>query len=781
MGFCWVNKYRWHLLAMSIVIAVIFAVGAKNLTQTADYKVYFDKSNTQLMASEKLGDDYSQSDNLLFVIAPKSGSVFTKETLATVQKLTEESWQIPYSTRVDSITNFQHSYAQEDDLIIEDLVGDLESMTAADIQDIRSTALNEPNLINRLISDDAAVTGVNVTINFTEGKVDSQTREVVAHARDLIEETLASNPDIDMYLTGIVIMNNAFPETTEKDNGKLIPLMLLIILVGLYFLLRSITAVSATLLVMLLSIGAAVGVAGWTGMALNPVSGAAPIIILTVAVADCVHLLLSFVHYYRVNGYEKHKAMQEALRLNAKPVMLTSLSTIIGFLTMNFSDAPPFRELGNIAAVGIAVACFLSLTLLPALINILPVKKLSNKKPQNQNLSNLLRGIAGWVSKHPAKVLLVGIIAAVGLSAAAMKNELNEDFIRYFDESYDVRKSTEFALNNLTGIAIVEYDLPAEAGEKISQPEYMNNLEKFSNWLYEQPEVVHVNTFSDVVKRLNKNMNGDDQSFYTIPDNSDLISQYILLYETSLPYGLGITERVKLDKSATRMTVTLDDLTNNQLLAFEQHAQNWMADNLPAYMHSDGLGWSMMFGNVAQDNIDSMLWATAIALIVISFILIFPFRSAKLGVLSLIPNVLPALVALGIWGLTVGMIGLAASIITALTFGIVVDDSIHFISRYVHNRRVNNMNPQQALNDTYTSVGKAIVVTSIVLVIGFAILATSGFKVNSTIGYLSSLTLLVALIMDLTILPALLLKFDSWIFARDLNEDRLNIEQGEKV
>lgn len=781
MGFCWVNKYRWHLLAMSIAIALLLTVGAKNLTQTADYKVYFDEGNTQLMASEKLGDDYSQSDNLLFVIAPKSGNVFSKDTLATVQKLTKESWQIPYSTRVDSITNFQNSYAEDDDLIIEDLVGDLTSMSAADIQAIKSTALNEPNLINRLISDDAAVTGVNVTINFTEGMVDSQTREVVAYARNLVEETLASNPEIDMYLTGIVIMNNAFPETTEKDNGKLIPLMLLIILVGLYFLLRSVTAVSATLLVMLLSIGAAIGVAGWSGMALNPVSGAAPIIILTVAVADCVHLLLSFVHYYRVNGYEKHKAMQDALRLNAKPILLTSLSTIIGFLTMNFSDAPPFRELGNITAVGIAVACFLSLTLLPALINILPVKKLANKKPQNQVLTNLLRSIASWVSINPAKILVLGIVAAVGLSFASMKNELNEDFIRYFDESYDVRQSTEFALNNLTGIAIVEYDLPAEAGEKISKPEYMNNLEKFSNWLYEQPEVVHVNTFSDVVKRLNKNMNGDDQSFYTIPEDSDLISQYILLYETSLPYGLGITERVKLDKSATRMTVTLDDLTNNQLLAFEQRAQNWMADNLPAYMHSDGLGWSMMFGNVAQDNIDSMLWATAIALIVISFILIFPFRSAKLGVLSLIPNVLPALVALGIWGLMVGMIGLAASIITALTFGIVVDDSIHFISRYVHNRRVNNMNPQQALNDTYTSVGKAIIVTSIVLVIGFAILATSGFKVNSTIGYLSSLTLLVALIMDLTILPALLLKFDSWIFAKDSSTERLDLEQGEKA
>ncbi|MHC9510890.1 efflux RND transporter permease subunit [Kangiella sp. M94] len=781
MGFCWVNKYRWHLLSISIVVALLLAVGAKNLTQTADYKVYFDEGNTQLIASNKLGDDYTQSDNLLFVIAPKDGEVFTKGTLATIKELTEKSWQIPHSTRVDSITNFQHSYASEDDLIIEDLVGDVSYMTQDDLNNTKRTALAEPNLKNRLISDDAAVTGVNVTINFTDGMVDSETREVVAYARNLVEETLASNQNIDMYLTGIVMMNNAFPETTEKDNAKLIPLMLLIILVGLYLLLRSTTAVSVTLLVMLLSIGGAVGFAGWAGMALNPVSGAAPIIILTVAVADCVHLLLSFVHYYRVNGYEKHKAMQEALRLNAKPIILTSLSTAIGFLTMNFSDAPPFRELGNIAAVGIAVACFLSLTLLPALINILPVKKLANKKPQNQRLSNLLKGVAAWVSKHPAKVLVVGIVAAVGLSAASMKNELNEDFIRYFDESYDVRTSTEFALDNLTGISIVEYDLPASKDEKISTPEYMNNLEKFTGWLYEQPEVMHVNTFSDVIKRLNKNLNDDQQSFYKIPEDSDLISQYILLYETSLPYGLGITERVKMDKSATRMTVTLKDVTNNQLLAFEQRSQEWMNKNLPSYMHSDGLGWSMMFGNVAQDNIDSMLLATAIALIVISFILVFPFRSAKLGILSLIPNILPAMVALGVWGLTVGMIGLAASIITALTFGIVVDDSIHFISRYVHNRRINNMNPQQALNDTYSSVGKAIVVTSVVLIIGFAILATSGFQVNSTIGYLSSITLLVALIMDLTVLPALLLKFDSWIFAKDLNEDRLNIEQGEKV
>jgi len=781
MGFCWIYKYRWLVLILSIALVSIAAFGAKGLVQTADYKVYFDQGDRLLAASEKLGEDYSQSDNVLFVFAPKNGNVFEPKTLAAVKKLTEESWQIPLSTRVDSITNYQHSYAEGDDLIIENLIMQPQQLSVDQLDKIRSIALSEPNLLNRLVSRDGSVTAVNVTINFSDGKVDTETRDVVAYARQLIEKTKIENPEIDMYLTGIVLMNNAFPETSEKDGATLIPIMLLIILVGLFVLLRSGSAVISSLVVILLSIGAAMGIAGWLGYKLNPISGAAPIIILTIAVADCVHILMGFIHNFRNEYMDKAKAMQESLEANVKPVLLTTLSTAIGFLSMNFSESPPFRELGNIAAAGIITACFLSLTLLPAMINLLPVKRTrqeertANKgtKIQNPLLTHWMKSLSETVLRMPNTILTGGTILSLVLAAAAFKNELNEDFVRYFDESFDVRISTEFTLDKLTGISIVEYDLKAE--NKITAPDYLYNLEKFSQWLYQQPEVIHVNTFSDTVKRLNKNLNGDDLQQYKIPNNENLIAQYILLYESSLPFGLGITDRVKLDKSASRLTVTLNDVTNNELLAFEGRAQSWLQENLPAYMHSEGLGWSMMFGGVAQKNISSMLYATLFAVLFISAILVISFKSVYIGLLSLLPNLLPAVVALGIWGILVGTIGMAASIITALTFGIVVDDSIHFISRYVRNRRDLGMPMDEAIRSSFTTVGKAIFVTSIILTLGFALLATSGFKVNSTIGYLSATTIFVALLMDLFLLPAMLIKLDRWLItdtspAKEINK-----------
>ena len=764
MGFCWVYKRRWVLLVASIIFAVIVAMPAGNMQQTASYKVYFDKNNAQLMASEKLAAEYANSDNVLFVIAPKNGNVFTTQTLKTITELTEKSWQLPYSTRVDSITNYQHSYATQDDVFVEDLVVRPEALTSDELKAIEATALSEPNLVNRLISSGGAVTGVNVTINFSDENVDQETREVVAAARALVEQTLADNSNIDMYLTGIVLMNNAFPESSEKDGATLVPAMLLLILIGLGLLLRAVTPVVATLFVMLFSIAGAMGVGALLGYKINPVSGAAPIIILTICVASCVHILMSFMAAYRNQGESKANAIQQALTINFKSIALTSLTTAVGFLSMNFSEAPPFRELGNISAAGIVMAFILSYSLLPALLCILPIKQKAPSSQKATLLGAVVQCAENLVLAYPKLIVAVGIGLGLMLSAAAFKNELNEDFVRYFDESFDVRKSTEFALNNLSGVSIIEYDIQAGEFGSVTDPNYLKHLDGFTQWLYQQPEVIHVNTFSDTIKRLNKSFNGDDNQFNRLPENGDLIAQYTLMYETSLPYGLGITERVKLDKSASRLTVTLNDVTNNQLLALEQRASQWQQDNFPPSMQSQGLGWSMMFGRIAQKNIESMIIATVSAVLLISFMLILPFKSVRLGVISLIPNMLPALVALGIWGLTVGMIGLAASIITALTFGIVVDDSIHLINRYILNRRDLGHSAALSIRNSLQTVGKAIVVTSIVLCAGFSILAFSGFNINSIIGVLSATTILVALIMDLLVLPALLLVLDRWLF-----------------
>ena len=300
----------------------------------------------------------------------KTGRSLAQETLASVAWLTDASWQLPYSIRVDSITNYQHTRAEEDDLIVDDLVPDAANIDAAGFQSIRDIAINEPLLVHRLISADGRVTGVNVTIQLPDNGTGKEVPEVTAFARDLVEQLKAGNPNLDIYLTGMVIMNNSFPEVSIHDQKTLIPMMFAVVILTLLLLLHSFTATLATFLVIVFTIVAAMGLAGWLGIPLTPPSASAPTIILTLAVADCVHVLISFLHDMR-RGLEKTAAIIDSLRINLQPVFLTTVTTAIGFMSMNFSEAPPFRDLGNIVAMGVG-CCFCAFRGLSACADAVP-------------------------------------------------------------------------------------------------------------------------------------------------------------------------------------------------------------------------------------------------------------------------------------------------------------------------------------------------------------------------------------------------------------------------
>ncbi|MGD8618855.1 MAG: MMPL family transporter, partial [Gammaproteobacteria bacterium] len=346
----WLTRWRYLILLLCMAVVVAATSGAQFLTFKTDYRAFFSSDNPQLRAFEQLQNTYTKTDNVLFVLAPRDGRVFTPETLASVSRLTEACWQIPYSIRVDSISNYQYTEAEGDDLIVADLIEDPQNLAPADLQRIHDIAVNEPLLVNRLISPDGAVTGVNVTIQLPDEDSGGEVPEITAFARKLAAEIEAANPNLDVYLTGLVIMNNSFPEVMKHDQKTLVPLMFGIVLLMLVLLLRSVMATLASLLVIVFSIATAMGLAGWLGIALTPPSIMSTTIILTLAVADCVHILVSLLHAMH-RGYDRPSAMIDSLRINLQPVFLTSLTTVIGFLSMNFSDAPPFRDLGNIVAM----------------------------------------------------------------------------------------------------------------------------------------------------------------------------------------------------------------------------------------------------------------------------------------------------------------------------------------------------------------------------------------------------------------------------------------------
>ena len=752
----WLIRWRYLILVTTLMLVAAAASGLQFISFKTDYRVFFSEDNPQLKAFEQLQNTYTKTDNVMFVLAPKDGNVFTPETLASIARLTEAAWQIPYSIRVDSITNYQHTRAVGDDLHVADLVPEevLNDLDEAALQRIRSIAVNEPLLVNHLISGKGHVTGVNVTIQLPDDTTGKEVPAVTAFSRDLVEQLKAGNPDLDVYLTGMVIMNNSFPEVSIHDQQTLVPMVFGIIVLTLILLLRSFVATVGTFLIITFSILTAMGIAGWAGIPLTPPSASSPTIIMTLAVADCVHILVTFLHGMQA-GLDKRAAMVESIRINLQPVFLTTVTTIIGFLSMNFSDAPPFRDLGNIVAIGVAAAFIFSMTFLPALMLVLPVRVKAAATQKTQLVDRFAEMV---IARRNFLFWGMGIIVLT-LVSFVPRNELNDEFIKYFDETVDFRTATEFTTANLTGLYTVDYSLGNGESGGINEPDFLRDVEHFADWFRAQDNVLHVSTLTDTMQRLNMNMHGDDPDWYRLPDERELAAQYLLLYEMSLPYGLDLNNQIDISKSATKLTVFLQSLSSNELLAMEDRAQQWLAENAP-HLQSTGASPSLMFAYIGQRNIRSMLTGTSVALVLISLILIFALRSFKIGLISLVPNMAPAAMGFGLWGLLYGQVGLGLSIVAGLTLGIVVDDTVHFLSKYLRARREQGMNAEDAVRYAFNTVGVALLVTTIVLVAGFLVLAQSTFKLNSDMGLLTSITIAFALLADFLFLPPLLMKLD---------------------
>jgi len=265
---------------------------------------------------------------------------------------------------------------------------------------------------------------------------------------------------------------------------------------------------------------------------------------------------------------------------------------------------------------------------------------------------------------------------------------------------------------------------------------------------------------TDIMKRLNKNMHADDDDYYRLPDEQDLSAQYLLLYELSLPYGLDLNDRINIDKSATRVTATLGDVDTIQTRNFMHEAENWLRDNAPEYMWANATGATQMFSYISKRNIESMLKGNVIAVSLIALILMIALRSWRLGLLSIIPNAVPVLVTLGIWALSVGMVGMPVAIITVTSLGIVVDDTVHLLTKYLRAYREQGMSQHNSIRYSMDTIGRAVTINTMILASGFSILAMSSFKVNMETGVLTAMTVIVALILDFILLPALLCSLD---------------------
>ncbi|ELP6987561.1 MMPL family transporter [Vibrio vulnificus] len=762
------TRFSFWTLIISLMAIVATAMGAKNLYFRGDYNIFFDGSNAQLQAFDEIQTTFAKTDNIALVLASKSGDVFDQRTLTQIQEMTEQAWQVPYSSRVDSLANYQHTEAVDDDLLVEDLLYQSYPLTAERITKVRAVAMSEPLLVNALVSEKGDVAVINITMQMPGVDETAEVNEVVAYVEQMLSHYREEYPEVTIYKAGIIAMNHSFAMAAQNDSATLVPTMLLVILVFLTLMLRSFLSVLATLVVIIGAIVATLGIVGWAGMFLHVASVNVPTLIMTLAVADCVHVIASMRHFMR-QGMPKSQAIHRSVTLNFVPIIITSVTTAIGFLMMNMSDSPVLRDFGNLSALGVMIACVLSVSLLPALLNLLPVRFSAKQAAKS---SDIMDKLADLVVRRRNVLLPLSIVVIAGSAALIPYNKVNDESVKYFDTSSEFRQAADFMEQRIGGMTTMSIAIKTHQSQGIASPEFLEVLGEFTRWLREQPETDHVASLSDIYKRLNKNMHGDDSAYYALPAERELAAQYLLLYEMSLPFGLDLNNQVNVDKSSVKLQLTVKNLGSVELVALEERIYQWFASHAPRYQVVASSP-ALMFAHIGETNMASMLSTLPITLILISALMIFALRSWRLGVISLVPNIAPAVIGFGLWALISGEINLGLSVVVTLTLGIVVDDAVHFLAKYQHARK-EGQNAEQAVRYAFHTVGRALWITTVVLVAGFSVLAMSQFRLNSDMGQLSAIVIFVALVIDFVLLPSLLMRFDTAEYAQLENSQEPN-------
>ena len=749
-----VGRYLWTA-AVTVVVIAILAAGAQHLiTVKVSVRNHFNEDDPYLVKLEEFEKTYAVSDSVVVIVAPPADTVFTREALVAIEQLTEALWQTPYSVRVDSITNYLHTEGTADSLIVERLVDDPVLLDEAKIRRVRDIALTAHETAGRFVSRDGRLAGLIVSLAIPdEGRAESRI-EVVDALYGLVNEQRAANPDIDYHIYGELLLNRAVRDALQEDMSVLAPIAFAMMFLVAIWLLRSVWSIFGIVAMLIAVTASSFGFAGWSGLKFYAESGAALFVLMAIAIAHSVHLIQGMTEGM-LGGLERRAAIVRSLRTHAHPIFLTSLTTMIGFLSLNFSEMPPFRVMGNIVAFGAMCAFVYSVTLLPALLAMMPMRAPTPRRDGWDPFGRLASFVVSNQTLLLWIFLVLCLLSAIGISRMNLDDNNNAKLL---NESYELRRSGDFINKNFSGLDTFEYSLSAGREGGITDIEYLRQVESFARWLRQQPEVSHVTSITDVMKRLNQKLHNDADGSYAVPENPDLAAQYLLLYELSLPVGRDLNNLINFGRSATRMTVVVEEMSVQEQIELDRRASGWLRENAPQ-MATGATGVTIVGAYSVMRNIVNMLIGTFIAMFIVSLLLIFSFRSLRFGLLSLVPNFVPAIVAMGAWGYAVGTVTIAVSIVTAIAFAIVVDDTIHLLSRYLK-ARAEGMAPTEAVAPTFQTVGRALLSTTLIFAATFFVFGASGLDTNQTLGLLVGMTIVIALAADFLLFPPLLLALD---------------------
>lgn len=755
-----INKFQKILIerpkTMLLIVVIIAAICAPGLTKLgflSGTKVWFQKDDPVLLEQQEFTKTFGSDDSIIVAIKNPAG-VLNKETIELVQRISEELWLVKDVIRVESLTSYVWTEGLEDDIISRPLFPEEEELTDSFLLQRKNIISSRPGIKGRMISKDFDTALVYGFLKPSFGG-EPPFFEIYEDL-NLKLEKINIPSTITIYKTGTVVMAAEARELSFNDLGKLGPMLLIFIVYLLWHFFRNYVAVLVPLCVIFFTLIISYGIMGYLGFKFTMLTFITPITLVAICIADSIHFQAIFFQNIE-SGIEKEESLKKSLDKNFFPTFITSVTTAIGFLSLTTAELMPIADLGIISGSGALIAWVVSVLCVLPLLKILPTYK------KNPNRFRIKTGLEGWgtervvdlIDKKKNHIILTFVLIAISSLFYASQNEVNFNFFKNIGQDVQISQANNFLLKEIGGVGGPEIVLDSGIVDGIKEPSFLKKVDLFDSWLRENERVNNTASILPVLKQMNKTLNAGKEEFYKIADNKNLIAEQIFLYTLGLPAGTGINHLMTVDNRKLRMSLLWDiqDAKESKVQLIKIRAK---AKELGLDIRITGI--ELLYQAINSRIITIFFKSMGLAIVMITIFLIIFMRSFKLGILSLVPNLIPlfigggALMALGIY------IDSGVAVVCSVCLGIAVDDTIHFIGNYQRLTR-EGVDQKVAIAEVLKGTGNALIITTLILLASFGSFATADYIPNANFGIICVVVLSSALILDLIFLPAFILKF----------------------
>lgn len=743
---------RKLLTVLSAVISLLLATGITRTDFDTSLGALLTESDPYLDELVLMHEEFPSPLEVRFAfVANGSANVFNSNLLAAIDDLKDSFSAIPFADRLTTILDYVSPETQR-----RLFIKTLRSYSEEELSELADVALADRLLTANLLSDDAALTLATITMESRDFSDDE--RLDIANAALLLRNELRSrHPDVQIHVNSEVMLEQASQQAMVDDLSKLMPFVILACVLAICYCFRSATLGICILTHVLFTLLCTIGSLGYLGFSFNSISVIAPLVLVIIAVANSVHVISIYKQAIH-RGRAKIDAMTESIAHNFQPVSLAAITTAIGFSSLNMCSSPAIQDFGQIVALGIVFAYLLTLLLLPAILIWMTSHREINASTGVPFMEDTLKKVSE-LSQRKDKTIFWGctFLAIVTLALLPL-NETDFNRLDFVTAGSDIKQYYDEVHRHYNRGPALSYGIDIQTEWAAITPDFLDRVDAYSSWLNEQPEVESSASLVDVVKTIHRVQHDHDETFYSIPDDFDTIANYLLAYGIMQSDDFPLFSFVNTDFSIINLFINAVPMSNQELIDFNTRATEKFRQDFPEaeLLHGSDV---LLFSRMDELVTIELLQGYSLSLLLITICLIVGMRSFYFGMLSIIPNLLPATMVFGIWALLVGQLDPFVMMLFSISIGLVVDDTVHLLSHYLEKRRAGSVQ-RDAIDYAIKTAGPALSITTIVLALGTTILIAA-----HTIYFQQAAKLLVpivvlALLLDLFYLPTILRRFD---------------------